>query len=229
MRIRNNILVVDTETVGDFAQPLIHDIGYAIIDRDFNRLLYRRFLVQEVRDCKWLLYSEFYKKKAGDYDRAIHDNEVYILPWLEIVKILLNDIKRYNITTIAAYNMAFDYKALNFTSNFLHYSTNNKLMKKINSLKLLCIWGLACDSILQTQEFKDWAEANDKLTLKGNYITNAEVVYQFITGNNEFQEAHTALDDVKIETDILQHIITQCKGIAKYGLQYGCWQRVKRE
>ena len=66
--------------------------------------------------------------------------------------------------TIIAYNMAFDYKALNFTSNFLHYSQNNKLMKKINSLKLLCIWGLACDSILQ-QEFKDWAEANNKSIL----------------------------------------------------------------
>ena len=38
MKTRNNIMILDTETVGTFGQPLIHDLGYVIVDKNFNVL-----------------------------------------------------------------------------------------------------------------------------------------------------------------------------------------------
>ena len=36
----------------------------------------------------------------------------------------------------------------------------------------------------------------------GNVRTNAEVGYSYLSGKNDFEERHTALEDVKIETEI---------------------------
>ena len=77
MRLRKNIIVLDTETTGDFKQPLVHDIGYVIIDKDFHILKTVRYLVKNVRDCLWALnYSEFYRSKSMLYDLEIENGNV---------------------------------------------------------------------------------------------------------------------------------------------------------
>ena len=48
--------------------------------------------------------------------------------------------------------------------------------------------------------------ANAKYTSKGNIITNAEVVYQYVTDQEDFKEDHTALSDAIIESEILARI-----------------------
>ena len=79
MRVKNNILILDTETTGDFAQPFVHDLGYCIIDKDFNFLTQKRFLVKQARACKWALnYSEFYRSKASLYDYEIENGTIEI-------------------------------------------------------------------------------------------------------------------------------------------------------
>ena len=45
-----------------------------------------------------------------------------------------------------------------------------------------------------------------KYTNKGNIMTNAEVVYQYITDQEDFKEDHTALSDAIIESEILARI-----------------------
>ena len=51
-------------------------------------------------------------------------------------------------------------------------------------------------------------EPNDayKYTNKGNIITNAEIVYQYVTDQEDFKEDHTALSDAIIESEILARI-----------------------
>lgn len=65
MRTKNNLLILDTETVGDFAQPFIHDLGYMIINKDFNNLCERRFLISQAHNTSWALKSEFYNTKKN--------------------------------------------------------------------------------------------------------------------------------------------------------------------
>ena len=227
MRLRKNIIVLDTETTGDFKQPLIHDIGYVIIDKDFHILKTVRYLVKNVRDCLWALnYSEFYRSKSMLYDFEIENGNVEIKPWNEIINCLKKDISYYSVNIISAYNVAFDFTALNFTNHFLN-NGDNYFEKLLDKNMFLCIWNMACDTILSTNEYKEWCKTNNKLTNYGNYITNAETAYQYITNDLDFKEDHTSLSDAKIETNILKYIVENYKGTAKYGLMYNVWKKVQ--
>ena len=43
----------------------------------------------------------------------------------------------------------------------------------------------------------------------------AEIIYRFITKDVDFQEAHTGLRDVEIETEILAYLVKQHKKMNK--------------
>ena len=123
MRTQNNILIIDTETVGTFGSPIIHDIGYKIIDKDFNTLVERRHLIKELHEVSpFMLYtSDFYQSKKHLYEEAKATKSVDIIPWKMAVKELMDDMRVYKVKVLSAYNMAFDYKALNATNNFFNF------------------------------------------------------------------------------------------------------------
>lgn len=229
MRTQNNVLVMDTETIGTFGKPIVHDWGWQIVDKDFTVLTSRRYLVEELHlHQQWILNaSDFYRSKHDLYARAIEDKTVEVAPWRTIVKQFLKDIHNYNVKVISAYNLAFDYKAIKYTDLFFD-SGNGKLMKAVDSKSLLCLWNLACDTILSTDDYKDYATMKNFISEKGNYLTNAEACYAYLIKNENFEEEHTALEDVKIETEILKYIVTNCKGKVQYGLAYSCWQKVQK-
>jgi hypothetical protein len=226
MKLKGNTMVIDTETVGDFGQPLIHDIGYQIVDENFNVLVEKRFLIKESRLAKWALNSSnFYKTKAHLYDRALEYGEVEVIRWKTFCQIFGKDLSFYKVKTIGAYNIAFDYRALKFTNEF--FGKPLKLMKKINRRNLLCLWNLSTDTMLNTNEFKTWALENNFISKCGNYSTSAETCFAYMTQNETFEEEHTALEDVKIEVEILKQSIENYEGVVEFGLKYGCWRKVQ--
>lgn len=228
MRTQTNVLVMDTETVGSFGRPLVHDWAWQIVDRDFTVLKARRYLVKEFREQDWILKSsDFYRSKATLYDEAIANNSVEIKSWKEIVKIFLTDVRNYNVKVLSAYNLAFDYKAIKYTNLFFN-GDDEKLMKVVDGKSLLCLWNLACDTILDTDDYREYATMKNFISEKGNYMTSAEKCYAYLIGAENFEEEHTALADVEIETDILKYIVTNCKGKVQYGLAYSCWQKVQK-
>lgn len=229
MKTQNNVMVLDTETVGSFGRPLIHDIGWKIVDKEFNTLQEVRYLVKEFHDeQQWVLNaSDFYRTKHSLYKKAIADNEVELKPWKEIEKEMLNAFRTYKVKVLSAYNLAFDYKALKYTNHFFN-AENEKFMSVVDKKTFLCIWNLACDTILDTDDYRQYATMKNFISEKGNYLTNAESCYAYLIGNEDFEEEHTALADVQIEVEILKHIVTKCKGKVKYGLAYSCWQRVQK-
>jgi ribosomal protein S18 len=220
---------MDTETVGTFGKPIVHDWGWQIVDKDFHVLTARRYLVEELHlHQQWILKaSDFYNSKHSLYVNAIEEKSVKLASWRTIVKQFLTDIRNYNVKVISAYNLAFDYKAINYTNLFFD-SENEKLMKVVDSKSLLCLWNLACDTILNTEDYKDYATMKNFISEKGNYLTSAEACYSYLINDEHFEEEHTALEDVKIETEILKHIVTNCKGKVQYGLAYSCWQKVQK-
>lgn len=219
MRVRKNILVLDTETVGDFSTPLIHDFAYCILDENFNIVKTYNALVNEIKNCKYLMRSDFYNTKKSLYDFMILQKKVELKNWLDILKDFKNDLKDYNIKTICAYNVAFDKRAIEKTCELLH--------GKIPKLNYLCIWNLATDTIMNNKKYKKWCIDNNYISDKGNFLTNAECCYQYITNNIEFIEEHTALQDSIIESEILKYIMENYKGCSDYGAKYNCWQKVQ--
>ena len=231
MKTRNNIMVLDTETIGTFGTPLIHDIGFTIVDKNFNLLHKDRFLVAELhKDGQWMLKtSDFYNEYAKDYKRARKVEKVAY--WKDIANEIVRLAREYKVTTFSAYNLQFDYKAIKYTEQMFNREKQN-LAKMIDAKtkSLLCIYNLACETILQTPQFHQFAEENGFISDAGNYQTSAEVCYRYITKNTTYIEKHTALSDAEDETEILHYIIRNVKGNRnmQYGLHYNCWRKAQK-
>ena len=84
---------------------------------------------------------------------------------------------------------------------------------------LFDIWALACEHIMDSDEYRGYAMDEGWVTDSGKYYkTSAEVAYRFISRNRDFEEAHTALDDAEIESEILASIIRKDKKKLKMGI-----------
>ena len=229
-----NILVLDTETTGDFGSPMIYDLGYKVISPKGEVLLVRNCLISEVFDTKFLMDKAYYAKKFNSYLIAFDTGEIEKLSFRIALKRFINDIRKYKVEIVAAYNLAFDVKALNKTMKlFDSQSFEKKVLERLFSQKnkkLLCIWNLACETVLDTDDYRTYCDLHaDKFKSdKGNYKTSAEVAYCYLTKQNDFEESHTALDDVNIEIEILLDILANYNGNLTYGLHYGSWQKVQK-
>ena len=56
---------------------------------------------------------------------------------------------------------------------------------------------------------------NGYLTKNGQVRKTAEIIYRYITKDNDFTESHTGLEDVMIEKEILAHCFRQHKAMRK--------------
>lgn len=226
-----NILVFDTETTGDMGAPLIYDFGYRIISPNGAVLFSFNCLVGEVFTNNFVMQRAFYSDKVREYKRLVMAGEMHLLPFKKVISGFVNNARKYKVGIIAAYNIAFDLKAIQATMKMTYYEGyNKKILDKLISQKnkkVLCIWNLACETILNTDEYRLFADEHNLKKDTGNYQTNAEVVYRYITQNPEFIEAHTALADVDIEIQILLHALTFHSPVLSYGPKYSCWQKIQ--
>lgn len=86
---------------------------------------------------------------------------------------------------------------------------------------LFDIWGLACSHLLDCAEYKHLCLQREWKTASGKYfITNAEKAYAFLSGETEFSEAHTAIDDCLIESAIFAEIVKRTKNKWEMGISY---------
>lgn len=89
------------------------------------------------------------------------------------------------------------------------------------SYPLFDLWGLSCKHILNTNEYKNACLENGWATASGKYFsTTAENAFRFFTGQNEFDEAHTALDDAEIESLLFAEIAKRTKNKWENGIIY---------
>ena len=78
--------------------------------------------------------------------------------------------------------------------------------------KLFDLWGLSCEHILNCDEYKDLCIEQEWETASGKYFkTSAETAYRFASKQNAFIEAHIAIDDVAIESELFAIIVKKSK------------------
>lgn len=225
MRYQNNILIIDTETTGDFSSPIIYDIGWVVLDKELNITVQREYLVQEVFNNSYLMDSAYYASKKGMYQDRIRRYDIQVKPLQHIIKTLLKDMRQTKV--FSAYNVAFDYKAISSTIKLVASQLTDKWYKAINRKELLCIMNLAAETLLNNEDYIQVALTKGWFTAKGNLKSNAEVAYRYLTKNYDFIEEHTALADVLIEKDILKYCLMNYKGNVSYGRYYNSWRKVQ--
>lgn len=215
---------LDTETcngimVGDkldLTQSLVYDIGWDICDKKGNIYKTRSFVVYEVFcGMSDVMTSAYYADKIPMYWEQITSGERVLARFNTIWKIFKEDLKEYNVKTVFAHNASFDLRALN---NSIRYLTKSK--KRYFFPYGIEIW----DTLKMARQTIGKQKSYRNFCLNNNYMTKhsvpqvrltAEILYRYISGNYDFVESHTGLEDVMIETQIMAHCLRQHKKMIK--------------
>lgn len=218
-----NIIVLDTETLS-IDHKLCYNIGYEIVSADengFYTLESRDFVVREVYSNIPLFNLAYYAKNRPFFAQSLRNKTCKQKVYRNIMKAIANDVAEYEIEAVYAYNCNFDKEVIEYNCEYFH--TENPLA----NIPFLDIRGYAHEFICG-EEYKSFCESNQYFTEKGHYATSAETVYRYLF-DNDFVEAHTALADAKIETQILDATI--CHGAVlgtNYTAKKGLWRNVRK-
>ena len=224
---RKYYLVLDTETCNTIEQPLPYDIGWAVCDRYGNIYEQRSFVVADVfLDMKDVMQSAYYAEKIPQYWDDIKNGSREIKSMWNIWRLMRDDIKKYKIHKVAAYNMAFDKRALNNLMRYVSKSWRRWWFPF--GVEFMCIWNMACDIILSRTSYIKFAEENGFFSESDNILTSAECAYKYIKNNIDFKESHTGLEDVKIEIAVMVECFRQKKKM-ETKINPWCWRKVQKK
>ena len=206
MRTKQIFAIIDTETAGSIGFPLIYDLGITIVDITGKVLASDNWLIKNIFFNTRLMDSAYYGNKRPLYYDKIANDEIKVASFKQAMFELNKMLVDFGVSHVTAYNNNFDFRALRSTAKFtkLEWKKSWKRHPYLwNSYETLCIWGLCCETIYNTEEFVNECHANNWLTTKGNPLTNAEVGYNFVMNTTSFEESHTALHDTQIEAILL--------------------------
>ena len=207
--MKNRIIVLDTETCNilplDKVTPgnnLPYDIGYSIIEpATDSTVLTRDFVVNEIfYGEQERMQSAYYADKLPQYFEEIESGIRTLENFLAIMMTIAEDCKRENVVAICMHNARFDVDALNTCFEFLYGF-------KCRVLPNLEIW----DSMKMAKTFTSSSRYHKYCESHG-YMTKhktprprmtAEIIYRYISKDEDFVERHTALADTEIEKEIV--------------------------
>ena len=238
MKIDNRkrfVTVLDTETTGlddipGLAFPLIYDIRWILADKNGNKLIEREFIVQEIF-YNPIMKNAYYGDKIPAYVARVTKADILVKPFREILALLEHDFNLVKHNTLMAYNIAFDLRALRSTAIYCGIlERGEKDWTKLFSkpMPIQDIWSLAVETILRKKwDYITFIDENGFFTETGNPKTSAEIVYRFLTGETDYQEHHTALEDCKIEYDIAITALRTKKPFTE-GILYNPWRIISK-
>ena len=222
MSAKKYYLVLDVETANSTDDALVYDLGYVVCDKKGNIYEADSFIVSDIFfEEANLMQSAYYAKKIPTYLEGIKNRAFNVVTFKQAREKLLNAIKSYKIEAVCAYNANFDYTALNTTLRWLTKSKYRYFLPC--GTKVYCIWHMACQLICTQKNYIKFCLENGFVSPSGNIKTSAETVYAYMTNNADYDENHTGLEDVLIETKILAKCFAQHKKMEKNIYRF-CWR-----
>lgn len=222
MSAKKYYLVLDVETANSTDDALVYDLGYVVCDKKGNIYEADSFIVSDIFfEEANLMQSAYYAKKIPTYLEGIKNRAFNVVTFKQAREKLLNAIKSYKVEAVCAYNANFDYTALNTTQRWLTKSKYRYFLPY--GTKVYCIWHMACQLICTQKNYIKFCLENGFVSPSGNIKTSAETVYAYMTNNADYDENHTGLEDVLIETKILAKCFAQHKKMDK-NINRFCWR-----
>ena len=217
----NYKIVLDTETCPleqtDEVTPwnmFVYDIGWAIVDKRGKVYKTQSFINADIfLDEKELMKSAYYSEKIPKYWEDIKSGTRQLKSFYNIRKQLLEDIAEYRVKEIYAHNMRFDYGTLQNTQRWLTKSKYRYFFPK--GIEICDTLKMARQVLKDSKMYRVWCEQNGYITKNNQCRFSAEVLYRYITGNDDFIESHTGLEDVMIEKDILAYCYSRHKKMVR--------------
>lgn len=183
------------------AKPLVYDIGWTICNRKGEIEKRETYLVAETFSVPSIFNTAYYKEKRPLYLQDIRKKVTTVLPWENIAEILLTDLE--TVDYIAAYNIGFDRRAVNFTERYIAalYSPNyqsweqaerekcdkiiagekpknpnfNPLIFSFRNreFKMIDIWGEAVRVLLNNRNFRRFCFNNKFISASGEFFSTS--------------------------------------------------------
>lgn len=211
---RTYYIVFDTETCNNMDNPLMYDLGFAVVDKKGNMYAHFSFIIYEVFfGMSELMKSAYYSDKLPKYYEDIKNGNRKIVTLFTAKKIFNEVCKEYNVRAIIAHNARFDYKSTNGTQRYITKSKYRFFLPY--GVELWDTMKMAKDTIAKQKTYIRFCEENNYLTKNGKVRVTAEILYKYISGNNDFIESHTGLEDVMIEKEIFSKCMAQHKKMRK--------------
>lgn len=215
-------IMLDTETANtiedngklDMSNVLPYDIGFAVIDSKGNVYETFSFVLSDIFDHEQdLMQSAYYAKKIPQYIADLENGTRSKVSAYEARQVMLSKIEEYNCSFVCAHNMRFD---LNACNNLQKWTTKSKYRYFFPyGIEIWDTMRMANEVICKMPTYRKFCEDNGYLTASNQCRKTAEILYRFISGNNDFIEKHTGLEDVLIEAEILRYCVRQHKPMRK--------------
>ena len=213
-RRKNYYLTIDTETANGFDDPIVYDIGGAIHDKKGNVLETFSFVIYETfYGMKNLMKSAYYSEKIPMYQKEIDNGQRKVVSYFTAKRHIEKLCKKYKVKAIIAHNARFDYRSTTRTQRYLTKSKYRFFLPY--GIEIWDTLKMAQDTICKQKSYIQWAKDNGFCTKNGRPKATAEILYRYITGQKNFIENHTGLEDVLIEKEIFSHCIRQKKKMRK--------------
>lgn len=213
-RRKSYYLTIDTETANNLDNPIVFDIGGAVHDKKGNVLETFSFIIKEVfYEMPELMRECFYLAKIPQYNAQIYRGERKVVSLYEAKKHIDELCEKYHIKAIIAHNARFDYRATTTTQRYITKSKYRYFLPY--GVEIWDTLKMAQDTICKQKSYIAWCVEHNYIKKNGAPRATAEILYRYITGNNDFSESHTGLEDVLIEKEIFAHCMKQHKKMRK--------------
>lgn len=208
---RTYYIVLDTETCNgimtdkglDLNDSLVYDIGFAVVDKHGRVYETRSYIIYETFfGMADVMKSAYYANKIENYLEDIANRERQIVQFKTAMYELRTLARLYNVRAIMAHNARFDYRSCNNTLRYL--TKSDKRFFFPYDIEIWDTLKMARSIYGKSPSYRKWCEQNGYMTKNNQVRLTAEILYRYITGNKNFIESHTGLEDVLIEKEIFK-------------------------
>lgn len=192
-----NIMMIDTETTNSIEDPIAYDVGFQIFNKNGDVLDEASMVNSDIFLDKEMMENAYFADKIPQYWDEIKMGARDLMSWYSIKQRLYVAYSYHNCEAVCAHNARFDYRAIHLTQRYI---TTSKF-------RFVLPWGtewldtlkMARAVLKDDTDYSKYCNDNGYVTCWGQPRFTAEILYRYITGKEDFEEKHTALEDVRIE------------------------------
>ena len=206
-------LMVDTETCGTLENGFVYDLGMAVVDRHGTVYETVNYVIYEVYvGMRELMKTAYYANKLPQYEAELKAGIRKMVRFATAHRKMWELIKKYNIVAVVAHNARFDKNQLDNTATAVY---GRKAYFFPYNMPIWCTMTMAKQTICKQKTYINWCNERGYICKNGQVRSTAEILYRYITGIEDFEEAHTGLKDVLIENVIFNKILRQHKAMQR--------------
>jgi hypothetical protein len=194
---------LDSETVGGASTPTgMYNLGCTIHDKNGHIFATCSMLVMEHYDE--IRTDDYAKKNFHLYEERLARGEMSaVATEEEAVSIVRNLCHFYGVRYVMAFNSGFDF-------------CKTICRQLLDEFEFIDLWLMAVQTICHQKGYAKFCRENGFKSSSGkSCATSAESVYAYITGNPDYTEEHTALNDALIEMEIFVKCLSLHKKFTK--------------